>query len=230
MDELLSRPPTTQTKEQAEADRISKAQQKDLKPPVKKVNQHPQQQQQLSVSAPVFTPQQQQQQPQQKKKTSLFDEKDDIKRNKVIVVNDPSLVVEQADEEEVEVELADGDEVDQLTDSNGNENGEGSILNGVSQPVVRKGTEIRLTDPKLENISLFKCSLLHIMVKCARCKDTVEVENIRPDQDEDITSSTASSAVKKVQPKKERWVACTTCTSILGIKFLGGKSKKKGMI
>lgn len=228
MDELLSRPPTTQTKEQAEADRISKALQKDLKPLVKKVNQHPQQQQQLSVSAPVFTPQQQQQQPQQKKKTPLFDEKDDIKRNKVIVVNDPSLVVEQADEEEVEVELADSDDVDQLNDSNGNE---GSILNGVSQPVIRKGTEIRLTDPKLENISLFKCSLLHIMVKCARCKDTVEVENIRPDQDEDITSSTASSStVKKVQPKKERWVACTTCTSILGIKFLGGKSKKKGMI
>jgi hypothetical protein len=225
LDELLSHPPVAKTKEQAEADKISQAQQKDLKPPVKKDHYH-QSQQQLSVSAPVFTPQQQPQQQQQKKKTSLFYEKDDIKRNKVIVVNDPSLIVEQAEEEEVEVQLADGDEVDQLV-NNGNEEGS-SVLAGVSQPVIRKGTEIRLIEPKLESISLFKCSLLHIMVKCARCKDTVEVENIQPDQDEDATAAASSSSLsKKPHSKKERWMACPTCTSILGIKFLGGKVNKK---
>jgi hypothetical protein len=139
----------------------------------------------------------------------------------VIIVNDPSLIIEKNEEEEVEVELAQGDGDDHIIDPQKEEEGGSSskVLSGISQqPTIRKGTEIRLVNPKLENISLFKCSLLHIMVKCNRCKDTCEVENIKPDQDEES---------KPTQQKKERWMACPTCTSLMGIKFLGGKKQKK---
>lgn len=184
--ELLSTiPPTTKTVEQQETAVIAASQQKDLKPPLKK-------EQSLSISAPVFTPQ-------PKKKSSLFDE-DHVKKNKVVIVNDPSLIIEQAEEDEVQVELAKGDDDHHVMET---EQGP-SVLSGVSQPVIRRGTEIRLIDPKLDNVSLFKCSSLHLMVKCSRCKDTVEVQNIKSDQD-----------------SKERWMACPTCTAELGIKFAG---------
>lgn len=216
---LLSTPPTQKTEEQAEADVIAAAQQKDLKPPVKAAQQPA-----LSVTAPEFTPQQSKP-ADTKKKTSLFDEANDIKKNKVIIVNDPSLVIEQAEEEEVEVELAEGEDdyhrhlEEEHQQQEGGGGGEKTVV-GLSQPVVRRGTEIRLVDPKLENISLFRCALLHIMVKCARCKDTVEVENIKPEQEDKQAAASSSS---KPPPKTERWMSCPTCSSVLGIKFLGGK-------
>ncbi|KAL9545680.1 hypothetical protein PS6_008091 [Mucor atramentarius] len=213
---LLSTPPTQKTKEQAEADSIAAAQQKDLKPPVKAAQQQPA----LSITAPEFTPQQPKPS-ETKKKSSLFDEANDIKKNKVIIVNDPSLVIEQADEEEVEVELAEGEDDyhRHLEEEHQQQQGEKTVV-GLSQPVVRRGTEIRLVEPKLENISLFRCALLHIMVRCARCKDTVEVENIKPEQ-EDKQAAAASSSSSKQPPKTERWMSCPTCSSVLGIKFLG---------
>ncbi|KAK4521942.1 uncharacterized protein ATC70_004481 [Mucor velutinosus] len=211
---LLSTPPTQKTEEQVEADSIAAAQQKDLKPPLKAA----QQQLGLSVTAPEFTPQQTKPSD-TKKKASLFDEASDIKKNKVIIVNDPSLVIEQADEEEVEVELAEGEDDyhRHLKEAHQQQEGGEKTLVGLSQPVVRRGTEIRLVDPKLENISLFRCALLHIMVKCARCKDTVEVENIKPEQEDKQAASSSS----KQPPKTERWMSCPTCSSVLGIKFLG---------
>jgi DNA-directed RNA polymerase subunit RPC12/RpoP len=202
---LLSSPPVQKTEEQVETAIIAASQQKDTKPPVK-------QQQTLSASAPEFTPKA------SKKKTSLFDEEDDIRKNKVVIVNDPSLIIEQAEEEEVEVELANGDSVDEGVSGQEEEENNEKTLVRLSQPVIRRGTEIRLIDPKLENISLFRCSLLHLMVKCARCKDTVEAENIKPEQEENQASKNHS--------KTERWMSCPTCSSVLGIKFLGGKSTK----
>ncbi|KAL9542538.1 hypothetical protein MBANPS3_008562 [Mucor bainieri] len=215
---LLSTPPAQKTEEQAEADSIAAAQQKDLKPPVKATQQ--QQQPALSVAAPEFTPQQSKPSD-TKKKTSLFDEANDIKKNKVIIVNDPSLVIEQADEEEVEVELAEGEDDyhRHLEEEHQQQEGGEKTVVGLSQPAVRRGTEIRLVDPKLENISLFRCALLHIMVKCARCKDTVEVENIKPEQEDKQAAPSSSSS--KPPPKTERWMSCPTCSSVLGIKFLG---------
>lgn len=209
LESLISCPPVQKTEEQVETANIAASQQKDSKPPVKQQ----QQQQTLSVTAPEFTPNA------SKKKTSLFDEAD-IRKNKVVIVNDPSLIIEQAKEEEIEVELANGDDAIEDDVFDEQEEGEKTLIT-LSQPVVRKGTEIRLIDPKLENISLFRCSLLHIMVKCARCKDTVEVENIKPEQD---TNESATSS--KNQPKTERWMSCPTCSSILGVKFLGGKPTK----
>ncbi|KAF1803603.1 hypothetical protein FB192DRAFT_1279251, partial [Mucor lusitanicus] len=177
---LLSTPPTQKTEEQAEADVIAAAQQKDLKPPVKAAQQPA-----LSVTAPEFTPQQSKP-ADTKKKTSLFDEANDIKKNKVIIVNDPSLVIEQAEEEEVEVELAEGEDDYHRHLEEEHQQQEGG---GGGEKTV-----------------------------CARCKDTVEVENIKPEQEDKQAAASSSS---KPPPKTERWMSCPTCSSVLGIKFLG---------
>ncbi|ORX63125.1 hypothetical protein DM01DRAFT_1403493 [Hesseltinella vesiculosa] len=73
---------------------------------------------------------------------------------------------------------------------------------------VRRGTEVRLLDPQLDNVTLLRCTLLHLLVKCNRCKNTVDVENVQPTQ-EDIDGD-----------KKTRWLTCSTCQSVLGVKFL----------
>ncbi|KAI9487811.1 MAG: hypothetical protein EXX96DRAFT_473829, partial [Benjaminiella poitrasii] len=158
-------PPTQKTEEQIEADTISNAQQKDLKPPSNRDILTSSQD-----SHPVEPSTSQQKSSTAKKATSLFDDEAMFKKNRVIVVNDPALIVDQTDEEDVE----------------------------------------------LENISLFRCALLHIMVKCARCKDTVEVENIKPEENEATVSSSSSK-----RSQTERWMSCPTCSSVLGIKFHG---------
>ncbi|KAI7901731.1 uncharacterized protein BX663DRAFT_513864 [Cokeromyces recurvatus] len=213
---LLSSPPLQKTEEQIEAETISSEQQKHLKPPSKKdiLTKSSSQEHIISQQKPFEA----------KKISSLFEEDTSFKNNRVIIVNDPSLAYGQADEEDVEVELAEGDEdispfVDHQNDTE-SEDEKTKTLVGLSQPVVRRGTEIRLIDPKLENISLFRCALLHMMVKCARCKETVEVENIKPEENERVSSSSSSSSNTSAS-KTERWMPCPTCSSILGIKFHG---------
>lgn len=196
---LISTVPVQKTEEQVEADTLAAQQSKELKPPMS--------QPKLSVNAPEFSPKS----TTRKKVTSLFDEEDAIRKNKVIIVNDPSLINEQAAEEEVEVELPTEEDLTPLIP----EEEKDKTVVELTQATIRKGTEIRLLSPKLENVSLFRCTALHIIVKCARCKDTVEVENIKPEQGSTTTTN-------KANHNSERWMACPTCTSILGIKFLGG--------
>ncbi|KAI8060798.1 hypothetical protein BC940DRAFT_311371 [Gongronella butleri] len=72
---------------------------------------------------------------------------------------------------------------------------------------IRRGTEIRLVDPELDNVTLLRCVVLHLLVKCNRCKNTVDVENIQPSAEADGDSKT-------------RWLPCTTCQAVIGVKFL----------
>lgn len=81
------------------------------------------------------------------------------------------------------------------------------------QPV-RSGTEVRFPDLKLENVSLLRCARMTIMVKCARCSNTVEVEDIIPEQ-------AAVESVNHTSEKYQRWMPCPTCSSLIGILFKG---------
>ncbi|KAG2183213.1 hypothetical protein INT43_006217 [Umbelopsis isabellina] len=81
------------------------------------------------------------------------------------------------------------------------------------QPV-RTGTEVRFPELKLENVSLLRCARMTIMVKCARCSNTVEVENIIPEQ-------AAVESVNHTSEKYQRWMPCPTCSSLIGILFKG---------
>ncbi|KAI8876588.1 hypothetical protein K501DRAFT_200091, partial [Backusella circina FSU 941] len=204
LEQLLQTPPTHKSEEQREVDAIAAAQQKDLKPPVVQRPLDPTST--LSPNAPLFTP--------KKKKVSLFDD-EDTKKNRVVIVNDPSIIrdadeEQQAAEEEVEVELADDDDQDGILIYD--EQGPNVPVATPSPTTLRRGTEVRLVDPVLENVSLFRCAILHIVVKCNRCKETVDMENVHPETD--------NSSDDK-QHSKERWMACPTCSSVIGIRFLG---------
>jgi hypothetical protein len=79
---------------------------------------------------------------------------------------------------------------------------------------VRTGTEIRFPDLRLENVSLLRCARMFLMVKCSRCSNTVEVENIIPEQ---AAVDSASNGSEKYQ----RWLPCPTCSSLIGVLFKG---------
>ncbi|KAJ1920840.1 hypothetical protein H4219_001077 [Mycoemilia scoparia] len=70
---------------------------------------------------------------------------------------------------------------------------------------VRRGTEIRFGSLTLEGISLVTCHSLNLTVRCARCKNTTDVRDIKP----------------TLQGKKDqqRWLPCSTCSSLVGIRF-----------
>lgn len=79
---------------------------------------------------------------------------------------------------------------------------------------VRSGTEIRFPDLRLENVALLRCARMILMVKCNRCTNTVEIENIIPDQ---AAVDSASNGSEKYQ----RWLPCPTCSSLIGALFKG---------
>ncbi|ORE11352.1 hypothetical protein BCV72DRAFT_238035 [Rhizopus microsporus var. microsporus] len=203
LEQLISGEQRTQTREEQEAAQMADAQKMQHKPPTQE-----QKKSMLSASAPVFVPQ-----VQKKKKTSLFDEEDQ-KQSRVVIVNDPAFVVDEEDEaDDGNDSTTDESEENEEEEISGSEDEtKKDALTGLAQPPkVKRGTEIRLIDPVLDNVSLFRCNVLHLVVKCARCKDTTAVENIKPDQDEEGNSS------GKI--KTERWISCPTCNSIMGIKF-----------
>ncbi|OAD71866.1 hypothetical protein PHYBLDRAFT_73488 [Phycomyces blakesleeanus NRRL 1555(-)] len=180
-----------------------------------------------------------------KKKTSLFDEQE--KSNRVIIVSRP-LVHPDPDHSDTtslphhkhhkHPKPESEDEGDSSDDNNDNKNrtrtrtrtrtrdtdSDSSCSSNSSEeeeekkaplpvagPAARRGTAIRLIEPRLENVSLFYCLSLHLIVKCARCKNTVEIENLMPEK----------VSLGGRQEGKERWMTCTTCSSIIGAKFIG---------
>ncbi|KAJ3278574.1 hypothetical protein HK104_002211, partial [Borealophlyctis nickersoniae] len=66
------------------------------------------------------------------------------------------------------------------------------------------GTEVRLVDVRLENISLLQSSSLHLMVRCERCKDTVDIPNLAPLGNARET---------------ERSITCARCNSELAVRY-----------
>ncbi|KAJ2492963.1 hypothetical protein IWW37_000967 [Coemansia sp. RSA 2050] len=96
---------------------------------------------------------------------------------------------------------------DSIADSDASEDdehdAEGSV--GEFSKPARRGTEIRLTETSLTNISLTHCSQLNLAVRCGRCKSTVELRGILP------TARTGKD--------HQLWKACDSCSTILGVRF-----------
>ncbi|RCI05948.1 hypothetical protein CU098_002484, partial [Rhizopus stolonifer] len=63
-------------------------------------------------------------------------------------------------------------------------------------------TNIQLLSPSLENVSLFRCGTLHLVVKCMDCKDILDVE-LESEQD---------NQVMKKKP-------CLTCSNNMSVSF-----------
>ncbi|KAJ2028316.1 hypothetical protein H4S03_007892, partial [Coemansia sp. S3946] len=100
-------------------------------------------------------------------------------------------------------------DTDSLSDSDISQDGEhlaedAEDVGGFSKPA-RRGTEIRLAETQLTNISLTHCSQLNLTVRCGRCKGAVELRGILP------TTRTGKD--------NQLWKACDSCSTILGVRF-----------
>ncbi|KAL1920992.1 uncharacterized protein VTP21DRAFT_11627 [Calcarisporiella thermophila] len=91
-----------------------------------------------------------------------------------------------------------------------------------AEPQQKKGTELRLTNIMMQNIALLQCTLLNLVVRCARCKSTNEVSGITPDKASPAVGNVASRKAPSAQAseKSGRWTTCSTCTSLIGVKYL----------
>lgn len=161
-------------------------------------------------------------------KKSIF--MDDQTKNKVIMVSDPSLVkppgVTSDGQQHMDISSdEDGHVSDASITTSDQEQAPSSSsaanLEVSQQQSVRRGTEIRLMDPQLENVSLFRCVSLHVLVKCSRCKNTVDMENVVPEPPTESGTGEGknNNNGKTAMNKKERWTDCPTCHSIIGVKF-----------
>lgn len=159
-------------------------------------------------------------------KKSLF--ADDHAKSKVVMVNDPSLVRPPGATEDKPIipSNSNDNQIDASIAAPPDPFSSSSAMVtpalDVSAPqALRRGTEVRLIQPQLENVSLFRCVSLHVLVKCSRCKNTVDLENILPEGTlETPTGAAEAASAAPTTHKKERWTSCPTCHSIIGVKFL----------
>lgn len=87
------------------------------------------------------------------------------------------------------------------------------------QPAVRKGIEVRLSEPRFENCTLIRITSVDVLVDCLRCHHyTTFADMTLPD----ILSASGSND-EAANKKYERWVQCSTCSFPLGVRFTPGK-------
>ncbi|RUS28500.1 hypothetical protein BC938DRAFT_481808, partial [Jimgerdemannia flammicorona] len=93
-----------------------------------------------------------------------------------------------------------------------------SQSNQPQQP--RRGTELRLPNIRLDNVALLRCTTLNILLRCARCKGTVEVRDVVSEINEGQGPGYPVNECNLTR-KSEKWVSCPTCTLLLGVRFKG---------
>ncbi|KAI8341370.1 hypothetical protein BC941DRAFT_391525 [Chlamydoabsidia padenii] len=159
-------------------------------------------------------------------KKSIF--VDDQVKSKVVVVNDPSIVrppgaTTAQEEKRPFTTSSDEEDEDSLLEQDNHASAEpssSSTLDVSTTQPLRRGTEIRLLQPQLDNVSLFRCVSLHVLVKCSRCKNTVDLENILPESSLETPGDPTKKDTNNKNNKRERWTSCPTCHSVIGVKFL----------
>ncbi|KAM3588482.1 hypothetical protein VKS41_000926 [Umbelopsis sp. WA50703] len=87
-----------------------------------------------------------------------------------------------------------------------------------SNPRGRGGIELRHPDMSLENIALLQLESLNISVKCTRCRSKFSIMDL----DVEILDKSSDEASTTNAQTGERWLACPTCTQIVGIKIFPG--------
>ena len=94
-----------------------------------------------------------------------------------------------------------GDDEDKEDDDEGdayemseNEGHEESEPPSQSQPVIDRGTQIKLPDILLTNISLLECTLLNLLLHCSRCSHSVDVVLV-PNSPKEMTCPTCSTHI-----------------------------------
>ncbi|KAG2223792.1 hypothetical protein INT45_001926 [Circinella minor] len=165
-------------------------------------------------------------------KASLFDED----KGRVIVVDDPSFLrpthldpstssnsMTNKDDPITVSSSSDPDHSDQTK----KENEAIGSSESSSPSVPRNGTAIYIYDYQLENITLFRCIQLNMVVKCSKCKTMTDIENLVPKDPFNfyLTCTKENSQV---------WKTCTKCRNLMGVKFFSDlmhqSSNKLGLL
>ncbi|KAI8149743.1 hypothetical protein BJV82DRAFT_549862 [Fennellomyces sp. T-0311] len=139
---------------------------------------------------------------------------DDEERSRVIVVDDPSFLRPADFEPSSSTAPPAEDLVEQPIpgSSSANDEPEQASSSTQPQPTVRKGTEIFLHNYRLDNVTLFRCHVLNMVVKCSRCKTMVNIDGLVP-------KDPFRAVNTKNYTKNERWESCSKCQNMLGVKF-----------
>lgn len=98
------------------------------------------------------------------------------------------------------------------------------------QPVIRKGIEVRLLEPRFENCTLIRVVAVDMQVECGRCNAFAFFDNMKLPDILSASGSSSSSSNNEANDKYERWIPCPTCSSLLGAKFMPGKDMMMMMI
>ncbi|CAO3623512.1 unnamed protein product [Cunninghamella echinulata] len=169
-----------------------------------------------------------------KQNVSIF--KDDQVKKKIIIVNDPNFTSPHTVITNEASSSNSNNNRESIESTNHNENTDSTMistseeeeeeeakvnkpLNVSEQLTVRRGTEIRLMKPQLDNITFFRCTSLYLLVKCNRCKSTIDIENLLPIESDFDNNHNDDNKGKVIAKKNERITSCSTCHSIIGIKF-----------
>lgn len=104
-----------------------------------------------------------------------------------------------------ESETEESDDSDEQTDSDTETVAGGAMLPVVDNTGVERGVRISFPELSLQGIELVHITSLSLAVKCDRCKQTVEISNIKP------STSTGATAVRSE--------TCTKCTATFALCF-----------
>ena len=160
-------------------------------------------------------------------KASIFDED----KARVVVVDDPRFLrpayLDPPNSSNSMTNDGDPIPVDLSSDPDNHTHANQTTGNGVtsssessSEPVPLNGTAIYIYKYQLENITLFRCIQLNMVVKCSKCKTMANMEDVVP-------KDPFNFYLPSTKENSQVWKGCTKCGNLMGVKFFSGKEKKK---
>ncbi|KAI8577089.1 hypothetical protein K450DRAFT_253593 [Umbelopsis ramanniana AG] len=145
-------------------------------------------------------------------KSNITDDLDAIKSKKVYVT-DPKELIPPSQISSFE-KNDNSSQVNLLgSPSSGSDSEPTSFSAGSKHSRARGGMEIRHPDVSLENIALLQVASISLSLKCNRCRSKFAITDLPV---EILDKADESSSVEV--SIGERWLACSTCTQIYGVK------------
>lgn len=152
-------------------------------------------------------------------KSNITDDLDAIKSKKVFVTDPKELIPPSqisSFEKQVDEDMSRLNLLESPSSGSDSEPTSFSIKNNHSR--ARGGMEIRHPDVSLENIALLQVASISLSLKCNRCRSKFTITDL-PVEILDKADETSAVEVNV----GERWLACSTCTQICGVKVFPGK-------
>jgi hypothetical protein len=151
-------------------------------------------------------------------KANITDDLDAIKSKKIFVTDPKELIPPSqiaSFEKQVDEDLNRLNLLESPSSGSDSEPPSFSVRNNHSR--ARGGMEIRHPDVSLENIALLQVASISLSLKCNRCRSKFAITDL-PVEILDKVDDTSAVEINV----GERWLACSTCTQIYGVKVFPG--------